>query len=44
MRDNSVAFIASVIISLVQEKIKYEINASMKKASYNNIWTEDVKQ
>ena len=44
MRDSSLAFIASVIISLVQGKNKYEINTLMKKASYNNIWTEDVKQ
>ena len=37
MRDGSVACIASVIISLVTAKSKFEINALIKKDSYKNI-------
>ena len=44
MRDGPVAFINSVAIPLVTRKNKYEINALMKKAFYDNIWTEDIKQ
>ena len=44
MCDGLVACVASVIISLVTGKNKYEINALRKKASYNHLCTEDVKQ